>query len=65
MAEAVYQVEKEGAGWVVRHDGDTSIEYASREAAFEAAVPAASLAVKQGLSVMITVAAPPAGSTVQ
>jgi hypothetical protein len=65
MAEAVYQIEKSGSGWIVKHDGDTSIEYATREAAFEAAVPTASLAIKQGYSVMLIIPAPPEQTTVQ
>lgn len=65
MAEAVYLIEKSGSGWVVRHDDDPSIEYATREAAFEAAVPAASRALKEGYSVTIAVSAPMPDETVQ
>jgi hypothetical protein len=34
--------------WGVLHDGDVNGEYATKEAAFEAAVSAASLAMRQG-----------------
>jgi hypothetical protein len=39
----------------VSHDGQAEGEYATKEAAFEAAVAAASLAIKQGHEVSISV----------
>ena len=44
---------KEGA-WRVRHDGKAENEYATKEAAFEAAIAAASLAIRQGHEVILT-----------
>jgi hypothetical protein len=61
---AIYQIVQSGSGWIVRHDGDPSVEYVTREAAFEAAVSAASRALKEGLGVRIEVEAPAQGSNV-
>lgn len=45
-----------GAGeWHVRHDGESKNTYETKEAAFEAAVVAASLALRQGHGVTLTV----------
>ena len=43
--------------WSVLHDGDVNGEYATKEAAFEAAVAAASLAMRQGHEVHVSVPA--------
>src|SRR5262245_32151811 len=43
--------------WGVLHDGDVNSEYATKEAAFEAAVSAASLAMRQGHEVHVSVPA--------
>jgi hypothetical protein len=43
--------------WGVLHDGDVNGEYATKEAAFEAAVSAASLAMRQGHEVHVSVPA--------
>jgi hypothetical protein len=43
--------------WGVLHDGDVNGEYATKEAAFEAAVAAASLAMRQGHEVHLSVPA--------
>jgi hypothetical protein len=43
--------------WGVLHDGDVKGEYATKEAAFEAAVSAASLAMRQGHEVHVSVPA--------
>ena len=43
--------------WGVLHDGDVNGEYATKEAAFEAAVAAASLAMRQGHEVHVSVPA--------
>lgn len=40
--------------WGVLHDGDVNGEYATKEAAFEAAVAAASLAMRQGHEVHVS-----------
>ncbi len=41
----------------VLHDGEIRAEYATREAAFESAVAAASLAIRQGHEVHVSVPA--------
>ena len=43
--------------WGVLHEGDVNGEYATKEAAFEAAVSAASLAMRQGHEVHVSVPA--------
>ena len=43
--------------WGVLHDGDVNGQYATKEAAFEAAVSAASLAMRQGHEVHVSVPA--------
>lgn len=43
--------------WGVLHDGDINGEYATKEAAFEAAIAAASLAMRQGHEVHVSVPA--------
>ena len=42
MGLAQYQIVSEGDEWGVLHDGDVKHRYATKEAAFEAAVAAAS-----------------------
>jgi hypothetical protein len=55
MQLARYEVVENGKSWAVSHDGQAEGEYATKEAAFEAAVAAASLAIKQGHEVSISV----------
>ena len=43
--------------WGVLHDGDIKGEYATKESAFESAVAAASLALRQGHEVHVSVPA--------
>ena len=43
--------------WGVLHDGDVKGEYATKESAFESAVAAASLALRQGHEVHVSVPA--------
>jgi hypothetical protein len=50
-----YEVVEKGKSWAVLHDGQANGEYATKEAAFEAAVAAASIAIKQGYEVCISV----------
>jgi hypothetical protein len=52
---AVYEIVRNGIGWGVAHDGNTAGEYLTKEAAFESAVPAASIAIKQGHEVTLRV----------
>ena len=55
MAIASYEVVGSGATWRVKHDGEPVGSYPTKEAAFEAAVAAASLAVREGYEVQILV----------
>ncbi|MBN9082592.1 MAG: hypothetical protein BGP04_00220 [Rhizobiales bacterium 62-17] len=55
MARALYDIVRNADGWGVRHDGETTGEYVSKEAAFEAALPAASVAIKHGHEVVVRV----------
>jgi uncharacterized protein DUF2188 len=60
VAKAVYRiVPYQGGQWGVSHDGDTTGPYVTREAAFEAAVAAGSVALKQGHAVEVSVPAGP------
>lgn len=49
---AIVPVENE---WGVLHDGNVNGQYATKESAFESAVAAASLAVRQGHEVHVSV----------
>jgi hypothetical protein len=55
MGTATYKVVRGATGWALDHDGRAEGDYATKEAAFEAAVGAASNAIKQGLGVSIVV----------
>jgi hypothetical protein len=55
LALAAYKVVPNRGGWGIDHDGRVLGRYATREAAFEAAVMPASNAIKEGLAVQITV----------
>jgi hypothetical protein len=55
MGKAYYDIVGSGDQWGVRHDSDSPGDYASKEAAFEAACAAASNAIKFGHEVRITV----------
>ncbi len=52
---ATYRVVPQEGQWGVEHDGDVAGPYVTREAAFEAAAATASLALKQGLAVEVSV----------
>jgi hypothetical protein len=56
MGLAVYDITGADKEWRVRHDGKAENVYETKEAAFEAAVAAASLALRQGHEVRVTVA---------
>ena len=60
MGLAAYQIVGSAGEWRVRHDGKDANVYQTKEAAFEAAVAAASLALKQGHEIQICA---PAGAT--
>ena len=55
MGLAQYQILPQGNKWGILHDGDVKNMYATKEAAFEAAVAAASLAIREGHEVHISV----------
>jgi hypothetical protein len=55
MGLAAYKIVGVGGEWQVRHDGKEENVYQTKESAFEAAVAAASLALRQGHEVQISV----------
>lgn len=55
MAIASYEVAGSGGVWRVKHDGEPVGSYQTKEAAFGAAVAAASLAVREGYEVRLSV----------
>jgi hypothetical protein len=57
MGLAQYAVVPLGEKWGVLHDGETNMEYLTKESAFEAAVAAASLAIREGHEVHVSVPA--------
>jgi hypothetical protein len=65
MGLASYEIIGNDADWRVRHDGKAENVYETKEAAFEAAVIAASLALRQGHAVSIAAPArgPASGSS--
>jgi hypothetical protein len=62
MGLASYTIIEKGKSWTVFHDGKANNEYATKEAAFEAAVAAASLAIQQGHEVHLSVPGHEAGN---
>ena len=61
MGLAEYMIVPQGEEWGVLHDGNVSNRYATKESAFEAAVAAASLAIREGHEVHLSVPARSAG----
>ena len=55
MGLAAYDIVGRDGAWHVHLDGTVRITYETKEAAFEAAVAAASLALRQGHAVRVTV----------
>lgn len=55
MGRASYAVIEHGKHWAILHDGDIEGDYETKEAAFEAAIAAASLAVREGHEVHVSV----------
>lgn len=49
MGIAKYKIFGTEGTWRVLHDGKAENEYATKEAAFEAAIAAASLALREGM----------------
>jgi hypothetical protein len=54
MGIAKYEIFGTEGTWRVLHDGNAENEYATKEAAFEAAIAAASLALREGHEVSVT-----------
>jgi hypothetical protein len=63
METETYKIVRNGKGWSVNHDGTLEGEYVNKEGAFEAAVTAASMAIKDGVGVVITVEPRASGET--
>src|SRR5262249_39002896 len=57
MGVAAYDIVPRNDGWAVAHDGDLSMSYLTKEAAFEAATAAASLALREGHEIRLHVPA--------
>ncbi|ABE64819.1 hypothetical protein Nham_4196 (plasmid) [Nitrobacter hamburgensis X14] len=62
MGLAQYAVVVRGQGWTILYDGDATNDYATKEAAFEAAVATASLAIREGHEIHISVPGRSAGN---
>jgi hypothetical protein len=62
MGFASYAIISTDKGWGILHDGDVEGEYETKEAAFESAVAAASLAVREGHEVHVSVPSREAGN---
>lgn len=62
MGLAAYDVVSRGDGWAIKHDDNLEGIYDTKEAAFEAAIAAASLAIKQGHEIRVTVPSREAGN---
>ena len=54
MGLANYRILGTAGNWTVEHDGQSPNTYETKEAAFEAAVAAASLALRQGHEVLVS-----------
>jgi hypothetical protein len=54
MGLAIYEIFGATGEWRIRHDGKAENTYTTKESAFEAAVAAASLALRQGHEVRVT-----------
>ena len=55
MGLATYAIIATGKTWGVLHDGDVEGDFVTKESAFESAVAAASLAIRQGHEVHVSV----------
>ncbi|MDB5547594.1 MAG: hypothetical protein JWP21_1041 [Tardiphaga sp.] len=62
MGLASYAIIEANNQWSVLHDGNVEGEFLSKESAFEAAVAAASLAIRQGHEVRVSVPGSAAGN---
>jgi hypothetical protein len=55
MGVAQYEIVPVGKLWGVQHDGKVNGKYSTKESAFESAAVAASMAIKQGHEIRISV----------
>jgi hypothetical protein len=62
MGLAAYDIVPNGSGWSIRHDDQLEGSCGTKEAAFEAALAAASLAIKQGHEIRVTAPGREAGN---
>ena len=62
MGFASYAIIEAGKSWGVLHDGNVEGDYATKEAAFESAVAAAALAIREGHEVHVSVPSRDAGN---
>jgi hypothetical protein len=63
MGLASYKIIGSAGEWRISHDGKAENVYATKESAFEAAVAAASLALRQGHEVQISAPGKEVGGT--
>ena len=63
MGIAAYEISGHGREWRVSHDGKSENVYETKEAAFEAAVAAASLAMRAGHQIAISAPASDTANT--
>jgi phosphotransferase system HPr-like phosphotransfer protein len=54
MGLASYAIVEHRGAWVILHDGEAEGDFETKEAAFESAMSAAALAVRQGHEVHVT-----------
>jgi hypothetical protein len=62
MGLAQYAVIAVGARWGVLHDGNVEGDFVTKESAFESAIAAASLAIREGHEVHVSVPGRDAGN---
>jgi phosphotransferase system HPr-like phosphotransfer protein len=62
MGRASYAIIQNADKWSILHNGDTEGEYDTKEAAFESAVAAASLAIREGHEVLVSAPSHVAGN---
>ncbi len=55
MGLATYAITAIGEKWAILHDGNIEGDYVTKESAFEAAIAAASIAIREGHEVHVTV----------
>lgn len=62
MGRASYAIIAQNDAWTVLHDGETNGDFATKEAAFESAIAAASLAIRQGHEILVSAPGREAGN---